>query len=184
MPHRLASILLAVALLAAPAAAQTPPAPSSQPASPLAIARCTWAALPATTRAALIASGPSIDDIGKAITDMSPALMQLAQSQCPAPATKQIDEAAKDAWAGTVLTNWAEGELGARYHVTPAALARAWSRVPAANRRQIASGFDKTPDAVRGDIAGLAGGLGLTDPVALDLLSAWAIAQMRLAALS
>jgi hypothetical protein len=189
MPRR-RSLALIVAMLIAPAlaagttAAQTPPAAAAAPASPLAIARCTWAALPATTRAALTASGPSIDDIGKAITGMSPALMQLAQSQCPAPATKEINEAAKDAWAGTVLTNWAEGELGARYHVTPAALARAWSRVPAASRRQIAAGFDKTPDAVRGDIAGFASGLGLTDPVALDLLSAWAIAQMKLSALN
>jgi hypothetical protein len=184
MPHRRVPILLAATtLLAAPATAQTPSA-AAAPASPLAIARCTWAALPATTRAALIASGPSIDDIGKAITGMNPALMQLAQSQCPAPATNEIGEAAKDAWAGTVLTNWAEGELAARYHVTPAALARAWSRVPAASRRQIAAGFDKTPDAVRGDIADFASGLGLTDPIALDLLSAWAIAQMKLAALN
>jgi hypothetical protein len=185
MPHRLASILLAATLLGAPAAAQTPsPAAAASPASPLAIARCTWTSLPATTRAALVASGPSIDDIGKAITDMNPTLMQLAQSQCPAPATREIDEAAKDAWAGTVLTNWAEGELAARYRVTHAALARAWSRVPAASRRQIAAGFDKTPDAVRGDVAPFAADVGVTDPVALDLLSAWAIAQMKLAALN
>jgi len=185
MPHCLASILLAATLLGAPAAAQTPPpAVAPPPAGPLAIARCTWASLPATTRAALIASGPSIDDIGKAITGMNPTLMQLAQSQCPTPATREIDEAAKDAWAGTVLTNWAEGELSARFHITPAALARAWSRVPAASRRQIAAGFDKTPDAVRGAVAGFAADLGITDPIALDLLSAWAIAQMKLAALN
>ncbi|HXQ17851.1 MAG TPA: hypothetical protein VN814_24795 [Caulobacteraceae bacterium] len=183
-PALIAAILITAGLAARTTAAQTPPAVAAAPASPLAIARCTWSALPATTRAALIASGPSIDDIGKAITGMSPALMQLAQSQCPVPATKAIDDAAKDAWAGTVLTNWAEGELGARYRVTPAALARAWSRVPAASRRQIAAGFDKTPDAVRGDVAGFATELGLTDPVALDLLSAWAIAQMKLAALN
>jgi hypothetical protein len=184
MPRRLAPIVLA-ALLGAPAVAQTPPtAAASPPASPLAIARCTWASLPATTRAALIASGPSIDDIGKAITDMNPTLMQLAQSQCPAPATREIDAAAKDAWAGTVLTNWAEGELAARFHITPTALARAWSRVPAPSRRQIAAGFDKTPDAVRGAVAGFAADVGVTDPIALDLLSAWAIAQMKLAALN
>lgn len=182
-PALTVAILTVAALAAGTTPAQTEPVAAASPASPLAIARCTWSALPATTRAALIASGPSIDDIGKAITGMSPALMQLAQSQCPVPATKAIDDAAKDAWAGTVLTNWAEGELGARYHITPAALARAWSRVPPANRRQIAAGFDKTPDAVRGDIVGFASGLDLTDPVALDLLSAWAIAQMKLAAL-
>lgn len=181
-PALIIATLITTAIAAGPTAAQTPTA-AAAPASPLAIARCTWSALPATTRAALIASGPSIDDIGKAITGMSPALMQLAQSQCPAPTTKAMDDAAKDAWAGTVLTNWAEGELGARYHITPAALARAWSRAPAASRRQIAAGFDKTPDAVRGDVAGFAADLGLTDPVALDLLSAWAIAQMKLAAL-
>jgi hypothetical protein len=83
-----------------------------------------------------------------------------------------------------VLTNWAEGELTARYHVAPAALARSWSRVPAASRRQIAAGFDKTPDEVRGAVAGFAADVGVSDPVALDLLSAWAIAQMKLAALS
>lgn len=183
MSRRLAPILLAV-VLGAPAAGQTPSAVAAAPASPLAIARCTWASLPATTRAALIASGPSINDIGKATSDMNPTLIQLAQSQCPTPASREIDAATKDAWAGTVLTNWAEGELAARYHLTPAALARAWSRVPAANRRQIAAGFDKTPDAVRGDVAGFAAELKVTDPVALDLLSAWAIAQMRLAELN
>jgi hypothetical protein len=183
MSRRLAPILLAV-VLGAHAAAQTPSAVAAAPASPLAIARCTWASLPATTRAALIASGPSINDIGKATSDMNPTLIQLAQSQCPTPASREIDAATKDAWAGTVLTNWAEGELAARYHLTPAALARAWSRVPAANRRQIAAGFDKTPDAVRGDVAGFAADLKVTDPVALDLLSAWAIAQMRLAELN
>jgi hypothetical protein len=178
MPRRLAVIVLA-AVLGGPAAAQ-PPAP----ASPLAIARCTWASLPATTRAALVASGPTIDDIGKAVSGMNPALMQLAQSQCPSPATREIDAASKDAWAGTVMTNWAEGELSSRYRVTPAALALAWSRVPAAQRRQIAAGFDKAPEAVRGDIAGFAAQLRLTDPIALDLLSAWAIAQMKLAELN
>jgi hypothetical protein len=180
MPRRFAVIVLAAALCG-PAAAQTP-APA--PASPLAIARCTWDALPARTRAALVASGPAIDDIGKAVSEMNPALMQLAQSQCPSPATREIDAAAKDAWAGTVMTNWAEGQLASRYRVTPAALALAWSRMPAAARRQIAAGFDKPPEAVRGDIAGFAAQLRLTDPVALDLLSAWAIAQMKLAALS
>jgi hypothetical protein len=181
MPRRLAVIAL-VALLGAGAAAQTL-SPAS-PAGPLAIARCTWAALPATTRAALIASGPSIGDIGKAVSDMNPALMQLAQSQCPSPATPQIDAASKDAWAGTVMTNWAEGELSARYAISPAALARAWGHVPAPARRQIAAGFDKEQPAVRGDVAGLAAELHLTAPVALDLLSAWAIAQMKLAELN
>ena len=176
------AIVTAAAFAAGTTTAQAPTA-AAPPASPLAIARCTWASLPSTTRAALIASGPSIDDIGKAISDMNPTLMQLAQSQCPAPATREIDAAAKDAWAGTVLTNWAEGELAARYRVTPAALARAWSRVPVASRREIAAGFDKTPDAVRGAVAGFAADIGVTDPVALDLLSAWAIAQMKLAAL-
>jgi len=181
MPSRFAVIVLA-AQLGGPAAAQTPP--SAQPASPLAIARCTWAALPATKRAALVASGPSIADIGKAVSDMNPALMQLAQSQCPSPATREIDAASKDAWAGTVMTNWAEGELSARYAVSPAALARAWDHVPAAARRQIAAGFDKAPEAVRANVAGFAAELHLTAPVALDLLSAWAIAQMKLAALN
>ena len=179
MLRRLAVIALTAAVLGGPAAAQTP-----APASALAIARCTWSALPATTRAALVASGPSIDDIGKAVTGMSPTLMQLAQSQCPQPTTQQIYDDAKDAWAGTVMTNWAEGELSSSYQVTPAALALAWGRVPAAARRQIAAGFDKAPEAVRGDIAGFAGELRLTDPTALDLLSAWAIAQIKLAALN
>jgi len=181
MPRRFAVIVLA-ATLCGPAAGQTPP--SAPPASPLAIARCTWAALPATKRAALVASGPSIADIGKAVSEMNPALMQLAQSQCPSPATAQIDAAAKEAWAGTVMTNWAEGELSARYAVSPAALARAWDHVPAAERRQIAAGFDEEQAAVRGDVAGFAAELHLTAPVALDLLSAWAIAQMRLAELN
>ena len=180
MPRRLALTVLAAALCGSAAAQPAQP----QPASPLAIARCVWGALPATTRAALVASGPTIDDIGKAVSGMSPALMQLAQSQCPSPTTKQIADAAKDAWAGTVMTNWSESELSTRYRVTPAALALAWSRVPAASRRQIAAGFDKAPEAVRGDIAIFAAQLRLTDPVALDLLSAWAIAQMKLAVLN
>src|ERR1700741_4708046 len=103
MPRRIAGTVLA-ALLCGPVAAQTPP---PAPASPLAIARCIWEALPARTRAALVASGPTIDDIGKAVSGMNPALMQLAQSQCPSPATREIDAASKDAWAGTVMTNWA-----------------------------------------------------------------------------
>jgi len=115
---------------------------------------------------------------------MNPALIQLAQSQCPSPATREIDAASKDAWAGTVMTNWAEGELSARYAVTPFALARAWGHVPAGARRQIAAGFDKEQSAVRGDVAGFAAELHLTAPVALDLLSAWAIAQMKLAELN
>ena len=179
MPRRLVVIALAAACLGGPVSAQTP-----QPASALAIARCTWAALPTTTRAALVASGPTIDDIGKAVGGMSPTLMQLAQSQCPSPATQTIADAAKDAWAGTVMTNWAEGELSSRYRVTPAALALAWTHVPPPARRQIAAGFDKAPEAVRGDIAGFAAQLRLTDPIALDLLSAWAIAQVKLAALN
>src|SRR5580658_11106533 len=108
MPRRLAVIAL-VALLGAGAAAQTL-SPAS-PAGPLAIARCTWAALPATTRAALIASGPSIDNISDAVSSMNPTLMQLAQSQCPAPTNQATADATKDAWAGTVMTNWSEGEL-------------------------------------------------------------------------
>ena len=56
--------------------------------------------------------------------------------------------------------------------------------MPAASRRQIAAGFDKAPEAVRGDVAGFAADLGITDPIALDLLSAWAIAQTKLAALN
>jgi hypothetical protein len=179
MPRRLVVIALAAACLGGPVSAQTP-----QPASALAIARCTWAALPTTTRAALVASGPTIDDIGKAVGGMSPTLMQLAQSQCPSPATQTIADAAKDAWAGTVMTTWAEGQLAARYRVTPAALAAAWTHVPMAARRQIVAGFDKPPEAVRGDIAGFAAQLRLTDPIALDLLSAWAIAQVKLAALN
>jgi hypothetical protein len=182
MPRRLV-IALALASLGGSVSAQTPQ-PASSPGGALAIARCTWAALPATTRAALVASGPTIDDIGKAVSGMSPALMQLAQSQCPSPATQAINEAAKDAWAGTVMTNWAEGELASRYRVTPAALALAWSRVPPSARRQIAAGFDKAPEAMRGDIAGFAAQLRLTDPIAFDLLSAWAIAQTKLAALN
>jgi hypothetical protein len=184
MPRRLAVTVLAVAtaVLGASAAAQAPP--PAPPASGLAIARCTWASLPATTRAALVASGPSIEDIGKAVAGMNPTLMQLAQSQCPSPPTQQIDAAFKEAWAGTVMTNWAEAELSARYAVGPAALARAWSHVPPASRRQIAAGFDKPPEAVRGDVAGFAAELHLTAPVALDLLSAWAIAQLKLAELN
>jgi hypothetical protein len=189
MPHRPAlAIVLATALFGAGGVAALP---SQRPvgmapiltSSPLALARCLWAALPATTRARLVASGPSIDDIGKAISNMNPALMQLAQSQCPR-ATNQTESAAKDAWAGTVMTNWAEGELNARYHVTPTALGQAWSRVPPATRRRIAAGFDETPEAVRGNVGAFAADLGLADPPALDLLSAWAIAQLKLAALN
>jgi hypothetical protein len=182
---RLAVIFLAALLGASfgvAAAAQTPA--TAAPATPMAIARCTWAALPDRTRAALIASGPSIDDIGKAVADMNPALIELAQSQCPSAATPQIEAASKDAWAGTVMTHWAEGELAARYSVTPAALAGAWSRVPPDQRRQIAAGFDSPPEAVRANVAGFAATLRLSDPIAFDLLSAWAIAETRLSTLN
>jgi hypothetical protein len=184
MPRRRLVIALAAALGLGVTGGTAGAQPAPPPPGPLAIARCTWAALPATTRAALVASGPTIDDIGKAVGGMSPALMQLAQSQCPSPATKEIADAARDAWAGTVMTSWAEGQLASRYRVTPGALALAWTRVPPAARRRIATGFDKPPEAVRGDIAGFAAQLRLSDPTALDLLSAWAIAQMKLAALN
>jgi hypothetical protein len=179
MPRPLASIAAILTLAAGPVAAQAPP----PTVTPLTIARCTWASLPDRTRAALVASGPSIDDIGKAMSDMNPALMQIAQSQCPSAPTRQIEAASREAWAGVVITNWAEGELAARYAVAPAALARAWSHVSPAQRRQLASGFDATPEASRGSVASFATDLRLTDPAALDLLSAWAIAQIRLAAL-
>lgn len=115
---------------------------------------------------------------------MNPTLIQLAQSQCPAAPTPQIEAASREAWAGVVMTNWAEGELAARYAITPAALARAWSHVTPGQRRQLASGFDATPEASRGNVASFAAELQLTDPAALDLLSAWAIAQIRLATLN
>ena len=95
-----------------------------------------------------------------------------------------MNEAAKDAWAGTVMTNWSEGELAARFHLTHDALQRAWGHVSPAARRQIGAGFNETPDAVRGNVASFAAELRLTDPVALDLLNAWGIAQTRLAGLS
>jgi hypothetical protein len=186
MPRRLAGAIVAFALVAPGVSAHAAPTDAASPASatPLAIAHCIWVSLPNTTRAALVASGPTIEDIGRAVAGMNPALMALAQSQCPQAADAQIQEAAKDAWAGTVMTNWAEGELSSRYAVSPAALARAWSHVPAATRRQIAAGFDKEQTAVRGDVAGFAAELHLTAPVALDLLSAWAIARMKLAELN
>jgi hypothetical protein len=186
MPRRLAGAIVAFALVAPGVSAHAAPTDAASPASatPLAIARCIWVSLPNTTRAALVASGPTIEDIGRAVAGMNPALMALAQSQCPQAADAQIQEAAKDAWAGTVMTNWAQGELAARYGVTAPALATAWSRVTPAQRRQIASGFDQAPEAVRANVAGFAAELRLTDPAALDLLSAWAIAEIRLSTLN
>jgi len=108
--------------------------------------------------------------------------MQLAQSQCPSAPTPEVEAASKEAWAGVVITNWAEGELAARYAVRSTALARAWSHVSQTQRRQLATGFDAAPEASRGNVAAFAAELGLTDPAALDLLSAWAIAEIRLAA--
>jgi hypothetical protein len=184
MPIRMAVIAL-LALLGGSAVAQAPSSPTSvaQPPSGLAIARCVWAALPDRTRAALVASGPSLDDIGKAISGMNPTLLELARSQCPAPDTPQIEAAWKEAWAGVVITSWAESELAARYGVSPAALARAWSHVSPNSRRELAAGFNKTPEAARASVAPFAADLRLTDPVALDLLSAWAIAELRLSSL-
>jgi len=184
MPRHLAGAVIALTVCATSAiAAPGPMTPSPAPATPQAIARCIWASLPNTTRAALVASGPTIDDIGNAVGAMNPALMDLAQSQCPHPATPEIQEAAKDAWAGTVMANWAQGELAARYRIAAPALDLAWSHVPLAQRRLIAGGFDQPPQAVRANVAGFAAELRLTDPGALDLLSAWSIAQIRLASL-
>ncbi|HZZ88596.1 MAG TPA: hypothetical protein VFE13_09715 [Caulobacteraceae bacterium] len=186
MIRRRVVVGLALALVNVPAVAQIPAAPApSAPASSSgpAIARCRWTALPDRTRAALIASGPSLEDIGKAISGMSPTLLDLARSQCPAPTTPQIEAASKEAWAGVVITSWAEGELAQRFGVTPAALARAWARVSPAERHALAAGFDKTPEATRASVASFAAELRLTDPAALDLLSAWAIAELRLSAL-
>jgi hypothetical protein len=178
MLRRLALAALCAAFAGA-AVAQTPsPAP---PPGPVQIARCWWSALPNTTRAALVKAGPGIDDIGKAVTAMSPSLIALAESQCPIPSSRQVDEAAKDAWAGVVMTSWAEGRLKADYGVSQAALTRAWARVPASERRALIAGFDQTPEAVRPHVASFAASLKLTDPTALDLLSAWAIAELRLA---
>ncbi|HVN01162.1 MAG TPA: hypothetical protein VMT68_13205 [Caulobacteraceae bacterium] len=187
MRRPLAATLIATTLLAGAARAQPPapaaPPPPSTPPTGIGIARCIWDALPAATRAALIASGPSIDDIGKAVGGMNPALMALAKSQCPTAPTPAVEGAAKEAWAGVVMSKWSEGQLAARYRVTPADLARGWARVPAPARSQIAAGFDKTPEESRPAIAPFAQSLKLTDPPALDLLSAWAIAQIRLAAI-
>lgn len=192
MSRRLASIALALVAICAPraAVAQATPAPSPVPSAatpavtPLAIARCTWAALPMTTRAALIGSGPTIGDIGQAMGNLSPALMALAQSQCPEPPNQVVAEASKDAWAGVVMTSWAQGELTARYGVASPALLKAWSHVPLATRQQIGAGFDRTPETVRPTVATFAAELHLTDPAAMDLLSAWSIAQLRLSALN
>ena len=74
-------------------------------------------------------------------------------------------------------------ELAARYRIAAPALDLAWSHVPLAQRRLIAGGFDQPPQAVRANVAGFAAELRLTDPGALDLLSAWSIAQIRLASL-
>lgn len=192
MSRRLVPVALTLAAFCAPRAAiaQVTPAPTPVPSAaapavtPIAIARCTWAALPMTTRAALIGSGPTIADIGQAMGNLSPALMALAQSQCPEPATKAMSDASKDAWAGVVMTSWAQGELAARYGVATAALLKAWSHVPLATRQQIGAGFDGTPEAVRPAVAAFGAELHLTDPAALDLLSAWSIAQLRLSALN
>jgi len=181
-PAFAAAVALALAA-SSPGRAQPPPAVAPAPTG-TGIATCIWNALPNATRAALVASGPTIDDIGKAVGDMNPALMELAKSQCPAAPSKAVEDAAREAWAGVVMSRWAEGQLAQRYHVAPADLTRDWAKVPASARDQIATGFDKTPEASRPAIAPLAAQLKLTDPGALDLLSAWAIAQIRLAAVT
>src|SRR3974390_34785 len=102
-PRPALAAAVALALAASSQGRAQPPAVAPAPTG-VGIATCIWNALPNATRAALIASGPTIDDIGKAVGDMNPALMELAKSQCPAAPTQAVNDAAKEAWPGGVMS--------------------------------------------------------------------------------
>jgi hypothetical protein len=178
----LASALAVGAAADAPYKPPAPAAPPPPPPTPLALGRCLYDGLPKATRGALAASGPSIDNISAAISGLNPSLMDVARSQCPAPATRADAEKASDAWTAIVLADWSATQLKAR-HVTQAQLEAAWSQFPADQRRKFEADEDKPPETERANIAPLAKTLGLADDAGVDLVIYWALAQLHLAAL-
>ncbi len=180
MPRLPLAVLIAVC--AGAAAAQTPTAtPAAPAATPLAIGRCLWTSLPKATRDALVSSGPRVDDISRALGGLNPSLLTLARSQCPPVTGKDEADKVSDVWTATALGAWAAWQLGAHYHVDPAALDRAWAHVDAAGRKTLIADFDKTPQATRPDLAAMSRDLKLTAAAAHDLLVFWALSQLHLA---
>jgi hypothetical protein len=160
----------------------TPTAPPATP-SPVAIGRCLWDGLPKATREAVAASGPSADDVYRAMNDMNPSLMDVARAQCPSPATTDDAQKVSDAWVAVALQAWAETQLYRQDKIGPASLEDAWRRFTPAQRHQFELDEDKPPDAERADVAPMTRALGLTAPTDVDLVAFWVLSQLHLTAL-
>ena len=87
-----------------------------------------WEGLPKATREAVAASGPSADDVYRAMNDMNPSLMDVARAQCPSPATTDDAQKVSDAWVAVALQAWAETQLYRQDKIGPASLEDAWRR--------------------------------------------------------
>jgi hypothetical protein len=186
MPRRFV-LAVAASLLSGSVLAAGAPPPSAPPAaaapSPAAIGRCLWQGLPNTTRQALVASGTSVNDVSKALDNLDQNLLDVARSQCPAPAAKADAEKAAEAWTAVVLSAWSSAELATHYKVGDAALQRAWSHFTPAQRQAFEADESKPPDTERANVASMTRELGLTTPEATDLLIFWSLSQLHLAAL-
>jgi hypothetical protein len=181
MPRRLAFLAVFAALTAAPALADTPP--PAPPATPLAVGRCLWESLPTATRDALVASGPSIDDISKALGGLNPALIDVARAQCPRPVTEADAQKATEAWTSLALSSWAQVQLARQDKVTSAALTAAWAKYTPAERAKFSADEDKPPETERANVAPLAQALGVTTPNDIDVLAFWVLCRLHLDAM-
>jgi hypothetical protein len=177
-----AAAFVAVALANPARAVDTPTAPPAAT-SPVAIGRCLWEGLPKATREAVAASGPTADDVYRAMNAMNPSLMDVARAQCPSPATTDDAQRVTDAWVALALEAWAQTQLYRQDKIAPATLEDAWRRFTPAERHQFELDEDKPPDAERADVASMTKALRLTTPADVDLVAFWVLSQLHLAAL-
>lgn len=179
----IAGALAALSLVAASARAADPPTSPPATPSPVAIGRCLWEGLPKATREAVAASGPTADDVYRAINAMNPSLMDVARAQCPAPATTDDAQKVTDAWVALALQAWAQTQLYRQDKIAPEALEEAWRQFSPAERRQFELDEDKPPEAERANVASMTRTLGVTAPTDVDLVAFWVLCQLHLAAL-
>jgi len=175
----LLAIMAAVAMIAGPTLAEDAPAASS----PVAIGRCLWDGLPKSTRDALTASGPTAEDVSRAMNALNPSLMDVARAQCPSPASADEAQKVTDAWVALALGTWAQTQLYRQDKVAPAALEDAWRRFTPAERHQFQLDEDKPRATERADLAPMAKALGVSADADVDLIAFWVLCQLHLAAL-
>ncbi|MFI4973553.1 MAG: hypothetical protein ACHP84_03325 [Caulobacterales bacterium] len=172
------TLILIVALaVSAPAAM---PALAAQ-ATPAASAQCIWRTIPAKARSAVLAAGPSLDDLEAAMNAISAATLKSATRRCGVSGPDQGRDVAA-AWAAQVLETWSQTKLRARYRVSDAALELAWRHVPELNRAQLMAA-DQEPGAASGVAAlhGMTEELHLSGDEAGSLVAVWGFARLKLA---